>query len=139
MSSSIYARYFVLKPNTNMLEEFQIPEICEPGQSYPLFAALADQRNGFGVRPISQPRHLPEELQRLQEPFEDPFFLHAFYLTLTEMLAYDWLSPAWHKLRPSIGESAPLHQFTRHFREQTLFALQQHQSEGEVYMLFVID
>lgn len=133
MSSSIMARYFVRKNDT--LEEFEIPEICEPGQSYPLFAALANERNSFGVTPIAAPRHLPEEL-RIPG---DTFSTFASYLTLTEMLAYDWLSPAWHKLRPSIGESAPLHQYTRHFREQTLFALQQHQSEGEVYMLFFID
>ena len=135
MSSSIYPRYFVRKPNTNTLEEFQIPEMVQPGQSYPLFAALNGDRNSFGVTPIAPARHLPEEL-RIPG---DAFFKYANYLTLDEMLAYDWLSPAWQKLRPSIGESAPLHQYTRHFREQTLYALEQHRSEGEVYMLFFID
>lgn len=137
MSSSITSRYFVLKAGTTALEEFEIPEICEPGQSYPLFAALGNVRNGFGIRPIAEPRHLPDALNIWSD--EDAHWQTALCLTLTEMLAYDWLSPVWHQLRPSLGESAPLHQYTRHFREQTLYALQQHQSEGEVYMLFFID
>jgi hypothetical protein len=135
MSSSIYPRYFVRKPNSNTLEEFEIPEMVQPGQSYPLFAALNGTRNGFGITPIAPPRLLPEEL-RIPG---DAFMGFANYLTLDEMLAYDWLSPAWRRLRPSIGESVPLHQYTRHFREQTLFALQQRQVRGEVYMVFAID
>lgn len=135
MSSSIYARYFVRRPNTDTLTEFQIPELVQPGQSYPLFAALAGKRNSFGVTPIAEPRLLPEELRVPG----DAFFEFANYLTLEEMLAYDWLSPAWQRLRTSIGEQLPLHQYTKHFREMTLYALRQHQSEGEVYMLFTID
>jgi hypothetical protein len=134
MSSELNARYFVRRPGMDTLEEFQISPLAKPGQSYPLFAALANQRNSFGVTPIAPPRHLPVELRVPG----DPFFENALYLTLDEMLAYDWLSPAWHWLRPSIGDSYPLHHFTRHFREMTRYALQQFQSDGAVYMLFFI-
>ena len=135
MSSELNVRYSVRRPGTDTLEELQILPLAKLGQSYPLFAALANQRNGFSITPIAPPRQLPVELC---VP-DDPFFEHALYLTLDEMLAYDWLSPAWHWLRPTIVDSLPLHQFTWHFREITLYALQQFQSEGEVYMLFVVD
>ena len=135
MSSSIYPRFFVRKPEAATLTEFLIPEDAKPDQSYPLFAALADERNGFGVTPIAEPRHLPEEWRKEG----DAFFKYANYLTLEEMLAYDWFSPEWHQLRLTIGDSYPLHEFTQHFREETLPAMQAHAGEGEVLMAFCID
>ena len=133
MSMDIWPRYFILTP-CGTLKPIQIPDEARPSRSYPLFAALANVRNVYGVPPIAEPRTLPEDLAP-----EDAHLRDAFALSLTEMLAYDWMGPAWQEVRSNIGGNVPLHWFTRHFREKTLPALQAYQAEGEVYMLFFID
>lgn len=65
------------------------------GRSYLLFAHLADVRNGDpNLRPIVEPRGLPKDISSFVKDYmggEDEGDLHSHsYLTLTELLAYDW-------------------------------------------------
>lgn len=73
------------------------------GRSYALFAILADVRNGVGFagvrtgtgyRPISPPRGLPEdpspEVRRASLEDGEPWGYGHSWLTLRELLEYDW-------------------------------------------------
>lgn len=71
-------------------------------RNYTLFAVLANVRNGFGfagsyrhepIQPIAEPRGLPEGFVH-PEPYEDDLGDHSFsWVTLAELLAYDWEQP----------------------------------------------
>lgn len=132
MGCDIHARYYV--KTASGLREFQLEEHEEPGRSYPLFAALAGVQDAFGVVPIAPPRGFPAELAE-HEPQDD--VLHgASYLTLAEMLAYDWLGGAWQQDR---GFGSALHEYTAPFRNVTLPALARHGDPAQVLMVFIFD
>jgi len=78
------------------------------GRNYDLFGMLADVRNGRGFagiktgegfKPISLPKGLPddlsEELENDRDSIEDFYHSHS-YLTVEELLAYDWEQKTTH-------------------------------------------
>lgn len=72
------------------------------GRNYDLFAMLADVRNGYGFagmdtgdgfKPISQPKGIPDQsssaYEKLVDMWDGDGHSHS-YLTLKELLEYDW-------------------------------------------------
>lgn len=107
--------------------DLDLPENALYFRDYATFAALADVRNTYGVPPIAPPRGLPEDMLTAGEV--DPASVdesahHTTWLTLTELLEYDWEGPAWQANIPGIGRMLPLHERTRYFRTHHLRALQ---------------
>lgn len=68
-------------------------------RNYRVFGILAGARDD-GVEPISPPRGLPPDVSMgLKCPASDEPYLgdHSFtYLTLSDLLAYDWTAPMYH-------------------------------------------
>lgn len=62
-------------------------------RSYALFAMLADVRNNYNYKPICQPKGLPADIsdvvRREADRWGDDGHSHS-WLTLQELLAYDW-------------------------------------------------
>lgn len=86
------------------------------GRNYNLFAILANVRNGYGFAgcdtgegfvPISEPKGLPddvtEEVKRCSDQWDCDGHSHS-YLTLKELLDYDWLQTATLRGVIRIGE-----------------------------------
>ncbi|WPH57762.1 hypothetical protein [Mycobacterium phage WXIN] len=63
------------------------------GRNYYLFAALADVRNGKGVKPIAEPRGLPADVSLYARRRSDRMGCDGHshsWLSLAELTAYDW-------------------------------------------------
>jgi hypothetical protein len=64
-------------------------------RNYELFAILGDVRNSDGIRPMSASRGIPEDIS--EEALEALSDEHsATWVTLAEILAYDWTRTATH-------------------------------------------
>lgn len=83
------------------------PETCYEGwlydnRNYRTFSVLADVRNGISswrdepatghyVKPISEPKGMPDDLpDEMREIYENEYEHSGSYLTLKELLDYDW-------------------------------------------------
>ena len=86
---------------------------------YTLFAVLADVRNRDGsVTPIATPRGLPGDASRTVKDEADTWdgdgHSHS-YLTLRELVDYDWDAPAGHStIRQQVGDFFSLMQLMAH-------------------------
>jgi hypothetical protein len=73
------------------------------GHNYDLFAVLADVRNGRGfagavtgerIKPISEPRGMPDDLSpEMRKIAEEEFYHSSSWLMLREVLDYNWDVP----------------------------------------------
>jgi hypothetical protein len=65
------------------------------GRNYDLFALLAGVRNYNKIRPISEPKGLPEDVSRIIKAYSDDWDVDGHshsWLTLAELQAWDWAS-----------------------------------------------
>jgi hypothetical protein len=63
-------------------------------RSYKLFSLLADVRNDGSIKPIVEPRELPDDMSPIVAELARHFADHSHsWLTLRELLDYDWLTP----------------------------------------------
>lgn len=63
------------------------------GRNYDLFAVLADVRNSFGIRPIAEPRGVPDDVSRYVRNEFTKWGCNghsASWLTVSELEAYPW-------------------------------------------------
>lgn len=69
-----------------------------PDRDYTLFACLAGVRNRDGVMPISEPRGCPSDASgALRYYMSNDEDLHSSsWLTLAELLTYEWPDGAWY-------------------------------------------
>ena len=91
--------------------------------------------NYVAVTPIAAPRGFPAELGQPALP-EDDVLHSASYLTLAEMLAYDWHGGAWQQ---DTGFGHQIHEYTAPFRNVTLPALARRGDPARVLMVFFFD
>lgn len=79
-------------------------------RDYSVFAFLADVRNYSHIKPISDPRGLPEDVSNsvLREYEDARGWVHTpTYLTLSELLAHDYDQVFWdRRVTKQIGERA---------------------------------
>lgn len=67
-------------------------------RNYLLFAILADLRNVYSIHPISLPRGLPDDISvevKTRSDIEGDDAHTRSWLTLKELLEYDWKQPFW--------------------------------------------
>lgn len=61
------------------------------GRNYELFSVLAGVRNRYDIIPISEPRGIPDDVSpELKQGYNDCYEQSGSWLTLAEILSYDW-------------------------------------------------
>ncbi|GGR09658.1 hypothetical protein [Deinococcus ruber] len=138
MGSYLYSQFY--RRDGSVYYALNLPEDVLPSQSYPLFAALANVRNDWGVPQVAPLRAIPEDLGGPCFPPGSNGGTES-YVTLEELLTYDWFGPMWEQRRQCLGEpdGLPLHAFTHHFREVTMPAMAAFGDPAEIFMAFGID
>jgi len=64
------------------------------GRSYKLFSLLAGVRSDGSIEPIAEPRGLPQDMSQILYDLAPDYADHSHsWLTLRELLDYDWLTP----------------------------------------------
>jgi hypothetical protein len=81
--------------------DWNAPKVYEgwlySGRNYALFTVLANVRSRHGYEVISTPRGLPDDVSdEVNQYLDEDGDLHSrSYLTLNELLEYDWLRPGY--------------------------------------------
>lgn len=81
-------------PREAFMRDYYAPEVFEnwlyDGRNYILFSVLASVRNCYDIEPIAYPRGLPDDISLDTEVNIDGYGHDHSYLTLAELLDFDW-------------------------------------------------